>query len=468
LFCELLPGVSAGRTHGAFQYHPEPDCEGKADTMLIKLLAILVLILLNGFFAMSELAVVSSRRARLQGMAEQRRRGAVAALRLLDDPSRFLSSVQVGISLTGVLAGAFGGAALAGPLAAWMVTAFPALAAVANAVAFIVVVGGITYLSLIIGELVPKQIALHDAERIACAVAPGMTLIARIASPLVWVLDASSQLILRLLRRGSRTHAGVSDEEIHLVLREAAQAGVVEHAEREMIAGVMRLADRPVGGIMTPRPDVEWIDIEDSDDEIRDTLRQTSYSRLLVCAGDIDEVLGVVQAKDLLNRSLQGQPFDLRAALRHATAVPETMSALNTLGLLRRAPVRIALVVDEYGSLMGVVTAADILKVIVGGLHESGNQLERRAVRRTDGSWLMDGGIALDEASAMLRLRELRADEGYHTLAGWMLARLDYLPQVGERMVWNDWTFEVVDMDGYRIDKILITPPPGRESFDEG
>lgn len=435
--------------------------------MLLKLLVVLFLILVNGFFAMAELAIVSSRRTRLQGMVEHHRRGALTALRLLDEPGRFLSSVQLGLSLTGIMAGALGGAVFVEPLSAWLGAGFPALAVVAKAISFIVVIGSLTYFSLIIGELVPKQIALNNAERIACAVAPFMALLARLASPLVWVLDASSQLLLRLLPHSRQAHVGVSDEEIHLVLREAAQAGVVEHAEREMIAGVMRLADRPVSGIMTPRPDVEWIDIEDSDDRIRDRLRRTSFSRLLVCAGDIDEVLGVVQAKDLLNRSLQGQALDLRAVLRQATAVPETMSALSTLELLRRAPVQIALVVDEYGSLLGVVTAADILKVIIGGLPESEDQVERRAVRHADGSWSMDGGIALDEASAMLELRELQVNEGYHTLAGWLLARLDRLPQVGESLTWNGWVFEVVEMDGYRIDKIQIRPPAERLQLDD-
>lgn len=429
--------------------------------MLLKLLVILLLILLNGFFAMAELAVILSRKTRLQEMAERGRRGAATALRLAEEPGRFLSAVQVGITLVGILAGAFGGATLAGPLADRIAAAFPVLAPIAEGAAFVIVVGAITYFSLIIGELVPKQLALRDAEPIACSTAPLLAVVARFTSPLVWLLDLSSQLILRLLGRRPQPRAGVSDEEIHLVLREAAQAGVVEQAERDMIAGVMRLADRPVSGIMTPRPDVEWIDIHTSTDDVRETLRRTSYSRLLICDGDIDEVLGVVQAKDLLERSLQGLPLDLHAALRPVAAVPETMSALKALELLKQAPVHIALVVDEYGSLMGIVTTADVLKVIVGGLPEHGESAQR-ALRRSDGSWLLDGGLALDEASELLRLRELRADEGYHTLAGWLLARLDHLPQTGERLSWDGWIFEVVDMDGYRIDKILAIPPsPG-------
>lgn len=431
--------------------------------MLLNMLIVLILILLNGFFAMSELAVVSARQARLQDLAQQRRRGAAAALQLAAEPGRFLSAVQIGISLIGVLAGAFGGAALAGPLAGWLAGTFPALATAASELAFGIVVGGITYLSLIVGELVPKQLALRNAEQIACLTAPVMTVLAQVASPLVSLLDFSSNLVLRLFGGRGRPRSTVSDEEIRLVLREAAQAGVVEPEEREMIAGVMRLADRPVSGIMTPRPDIEWVDINSPPEKVREVLRKTSYSRLLVCDGDIDEVLGVIQAKDLFNRCLQGQSLDLQAALREAQAVPETMSALKVLELLKRSPVHIALVVDEYGSLMGIVTTADILKVIIGGLPEHGGFSERRAYRRADGSWLLDGGIALDEASELLGLRDLRADEGYHTLAGWLLARLDHLPQAGERLPWSGWVFEVVDMDGYRIDKILAVPPPERE-----
>src|SRR5690606_27943993 len=251
--------------------------------MLLNMLIVLILILLNGFFAMSELAVVSARRARLQDLAQQRRRGAAAALQLAAEPGRFLSAVQIGISLIGVLAGAFGGAALAGPLAMWLTATFPALATVADELAFGIVVGGITYLSLIIGELVPKQLALRNAEQIACLTAPVMTVLAQVASPLVSLLDFSSNLVLRLFGGRGRPRSTVSDEEIRLVLREAAQAGVVEPEEREMIAGVMRLADRPVSGIMTPRPDIEWVDINSPPEKVREVLRKTSYSRLLVC-----------------------------------------------------------------------------------------------------------------------------------------------------------------------------------------
>jgi putative hemolysin len=426
--------------------------------ILTNSLIILLLILVNGFFAMSELAVVSVRKARLQALAAEGRRGAAQALRLAEEPGRFLSSVQIGISLVGVLAGAFGGATLAGPLAEQMRT-LPAVGRFSEEIAFALVVGIITYVSLIIGELVPKQLALRHPERIACLVAQPMAWVARIGSPLVSLLNLSSELVLRLLGRKAAVPATVSDEEIRLLISEAARAGVVERAEQEMLVGVMRLADRPVSGIMTPRPDIEWINAADAPEQQRRQLRQSSYSRLLVCDDDIDEVRGIVQAKDMLDRALQGQPVDVLAAVRDAPAVPESMGALQVLDLLKRSPVHMALVVDEYGSVMGIVTTADILKVIVGGFAEHGEHEEARAHQRADGSWLLDGSLPLDELRELLGLRQLKPVEGYHTLAGWLLSRFDHLPHEGERLTYQGWQFEVVDMDGYRIDKVMATPP---------
>jgi len=425
--------------------------------VVVEVLIILLLILLNGFFAMSELAVVSVRRARLQAMAEQGRRGARAALALADEPGRFLSTVQIGITLIGILAGAFGGARLAEPLARWLAQ-WPALAPWSGQIGLALVVGAITYVSLVVGELVPKQLALRNAERIACWAAYPMGLLTKGASPLVSLLDFSTRAGLRLFGAAGGARMPITDEEIRTMLREATQAGVVEEVEQELITGVMRLADRPVAGIMTPRPDIEWLDINADPAECSRRLRRSSYSRLLVCDGSIDEVLGVVQAKDLLDRGLQGLPLDLRASLREAPAVPETMSALRVLDLLKRAPVHMALVVDEYGSVMGIVTPADVLKVIVGGLAEHGELPERRAVRRSDGSWLLDGGMAVDEVAELLKLPGLRASDDYHTLAGWVLTRFDRVPQTGEYIDWNGWRFEVVDMDGHRIDKLLAAP----------
>lgn len=429
----------------------------------VNALIIFLLILLNGFFAMSELAVVSARKGRLQALADEGRRGARVALQLAEDPGRFLSAVQIGISLVGVLAGAFGGATLAGPLGERL-AAFPGVDRFAEEIAFAVVVGVITYVTLIAGELVPKRLALGHAEPIACFVAPTMRLVGRVAAPLVSMLDFSTRLVLRLLGTRREPASTVSDEEIRLLVSEAAQAGVVEHAEQEMISGVMRLADRPVEGIMTPRPDIEWVDVNDEPAEQHRQLRTTSYSRLLFCDGDIDEVIGIVQAKDLLDRALAGEPVDLKAAMREPPAVPESMGALKALELLKRSPVHMALVVDEYGSLMGIVTTTDVLKVIAGGFIEHGEYPGGHATQRPDGSWLLDGGMPLDELRERLELRRLVADEGYHTLAGWLLGEFDHLPKEGECLSYEGWRFEVVDMDGYRIDKVLATPPKAAES----
>lgn len=424
-----------------------------------EILIILLLIVLNGFFAMSELAVVSARRARLQALAEEGRAGARTALRLAENPGRFLSAVQVGITLIGILAGAFGGARLARPVGEWL-SGYRWLAGWGEELGFVLVVGAITYVSLIVGELVPKQLALRRAETVACWVAPVMVWVARAAGPVVTLLDFSTRTMLRAFGRKPPPEATVTDEEIRLMMQEAARTGVVEQAEQQMISGVMRMADRPVTGIMTPRPDVEWLDVRDTPQELREALRASSYSRLLVCDGDIDEVLGVVQAKDLLNRTLEGQPLDLRAALREAPAVPETMSAVKVLDMLKRSPVHMALVVDEYGGLMGIVTTTDVLKAIIGELAEHGENPEARAVQRPDGSWLLDGGLPVDEVGELLGLRGLTATEDYHTFAGWVLAQLGRLPQVGERLSWGGWSFEVVDMDGYRIDRLLAAPLP--------
>lgn len=428
----------------------------------IQLLSVLLLILLNGFFAMSELAVVSARKTRLQTMAESGRRGAHAALALADNPGRFLSAVQVGITLVGILSGALGGSALAGPLAE-VLRQVSWLAPVAPKLAFALVVGGIAYVTLIIGELVPKQIALKRAEAIACWVAVPMSALAKVAAPLIWLLDFSSRILLRLIGRAPESKDGVTDEEIRLVVREAAQAGVVEPAEQDMIVGVMRLADRPVDGIMTPRHDIQWLDVNASAEETRARLRSNHHSRLPVCDGAIDEVLGIVQTKDLLNSSLEGEELDLRALLEPAPAVLENTHALTVLELLKQSPVHLALVVDEYGGLAGLVTTTDVLKVIVRGLVEPDGRTATSAHRRGDGSWLVDGAMEVEEVAEVLQLDTLVAETGYHTFAGWLLARFDHLPREGEVLDWEGWQFEVVDMDGYRIDKVLVIPPPGSD-----
>ncbi len=422
-------------------------------------LIILCLTVLNGFFAMSELAIVSARPAKLKALAEEGSRGAEVALRLAAAPGRFLSAVQIGITLIGIFAGAYGGATLSVALTEALV-AIPLLAPFAQTLAFGLVVAAITYLSLIVGELVPKQLALRDPERIAVRVARPMRALALIATPLVVLLDASAKLGLRLCGKQVEDERRVSDEEIRMLIAEATHAGVVGQAEQAMLVGVMRLADRPVSALMTPRPDIVWLDLEDDAAALRQQLREASYSRLPVCRGDPDEFIGIVQAKDLLDAALEGQPLDITRAVREVPVVHDGASALVVLEELKRSPVPMALVVDEYGSLRGLVTAVDILASIVGELAETGAEPEPAIVQRDDGSWLIDGGTPIDEVSELLGLKSLPDEGEFNTLAGLVLDRMGHLPCAGEHADWGGWRFEVVDMDGRRIDKVLVARRP--------
>jgi putative hemolysin len=422
----------------------------------IEIVIVLGLIVLNGFFAMSELAMVSARRARLQSLAERGSRGAGRALALCRDPGRFLSTVQVGITLIGILAGAFGGAELSDRLDDVLGTV-SWLAPVAESVAFGLVVVAITYVSLVVGELVPKHLALRNPEAIAVAVAWPMSLLSRAMAPAVAVLDGSTKALLRLAGAREAARSGVTEEEIKTLIAEAAKIGIVEVAEQEMISGVMRLADRPVRAIMTPRPDIAWLDVDGSLEDLRRTLAENAFSRFPVCRGSIDDVLGVVQVRDMLNALLAGQSLDLRSLMREAPIVPDQTDALAVLAAFKRSHMHMALVVDEYGSLEGVVTRADILEAIVGELAEQEEE-EPALVRRADGSWLIDGSMPIDEVAAELRLESIGTDGDFHTLAGFILSRLERLPKPGEKVEWGGYCFEVLDMDGRRIDKVLVSP----------
>ncbi|MFL5121996.1 MAG: hemolysin family protein, partial [Microvirga sp.] len=358
---------------------------------MLELTIALVLIALNGVFALSELAIVSARKPRLKVMAEAGRSGARAALALAEDPGRFLSTVQIGITLVGILAGAYSGAALGARLTATLADqgVSPRLA---EPLGYGLVIGAITYLSVIIGELVPKHLALRNAEGIACAVAPSMALLSRVAGPVVWLLDASTRVIFGLFGRETESANAVTEEEIKTVVAEAQTAGVIEFEERRMIAGVLRLGDRAVRGVMTPRTDVDWIDL-DHDDEaaIRALLGSTPHSRLPVAQGDPDNMIGVVQARAILADMLAGKPLDIRANVRHAPVVPDTLDALDVLQVLREAEVPLALVHDEYGHFEGVVTPADLLEAIAGAFRSDAGEPEPDAVRREDGLWLLAG-----------------------------------------------------------------------------
>jgi putative hemolysin len=417
---------------------------------------IIVLVLLNGAFAMSELAIVSSRRLRLQAMQRRGSAGAAAALALAEDPQRFLPTVQVGITLIGIFAGAFGGARLATTLGS-LLDAIPGVAPFGTEIAFGLVVVAITYLSLILGELVPKQIALRNPERVAAVVARPLAALARISSPVVWLLGKSSALVLGLFGPPPPPEQSVTEEEVKAVVAEGAQAGALEHEERHMIERVLRLADKPVRALMTPRNDLAWLDRSDPPEAIARRLRESEVTRFVVADGRVDNVVGVVVAKDLLDQMLAGEALAIAPVLRAPLVLPDTLSALDALERLRGDRLGLALVMDEYGSFEGVVTASDLLEAIVGDLSPTEPAPDGTAVVRADGSLLLDGSMASDELRARLELPDLPGAGTYHTVAGLMLALLNRVPKEGDRIVWAGWRFEIVDMDGRRVDKVLAS-----------
>ncbi|WP_198374224.1 hemolysin family protein [Neoroseomonas rubea] len=417
---------------------------------------IILLVLLNGVFAMSELAIVSARRSRLLALQRRGSLGAEAAIALAEDPQRFLPTVQVGITMVGIFAGAYGGATLATTLGA-VFDAIPGVAPYGDEIAFAIVVVLITYLSLILGELVPKQVALRNPERVAILVSRPLAALARYSAPVVWVLGKSSALVLGLFGPPPPPEQSVTEEEVKAVVAEGAQAGALETEERHMIERVLRLADKPVRALMTPRNDLAWLDRSDTAEEIAKALRGSEMTRFIVADGRVDNVVGVVVAKDLLDQMLAGEPMSLASATRQPLVLPDTLSALDALERLRGDRLGMALVMDEYGSFEGVVTASDLLEAIVGELGVAEHMEAGVAVERHDGSLLLDGSMPSDELRARLELPELPAAGTYHTVAGLMLALLQRVPKEGDRIVWAGWRFEIVDMDGRRVDKVMAS-----------
>ncbi|MDF0487962.1 hemolysin family protein [Sphingomonas sp. H39-1-10] len=421
---------------------------------------IVALIVLNGLFAMSELAIVSARRARLEAMARARVRGAETALRLAADPGKILSTTQIGITLIGILAGAYSGASLGQPVAArlqWL--GLPPQTT--ESLGFALVIGLTTYASLVIGELVPKQIALRAPERIAAMAAGPVLALAWGTAPVVWLLDSSSALLFRLMRLDRKTEEHVTAEELHLIVAEASKSGVIEEHERSIISGVVRLADRPVREVMTPRTDVEWIDatLSDRGDEagVRAALMVASHSRLPVAEGSVDKVVGVVQARDVAVALFRGEPLDLRALMRSAPVVLDQIDAMDALDALRQAEVPMALIHDEYGHFEGIVTPADLLAAIAGEFASDADpDDEPSVVERDDGSLLVAGHMAADALAERLCI-DLPEDRDYATVAGLALAKFRHLPGEGEHFTEQGWKFEVVDLDGRRIDKLLVS-----------
>jgi putative hemolysin len=430
-------------------------------SVLFEALVILLLIILNGLFAMSEIAVVSARKTRLQQWANEGNPRARIALELANTPNQFLATVQIGITLVGILTGAFGGATLASELALRLED-IPVLAPYSRPISLAVVVLPITYLSLIVGELAPKRLALNSPERIASAVASSMRALAHLASPVVHLLGLSTEALLRGLGIKPSAEPPVTEEEIRALIAQGTQAGTFEEAEQEMVERVFRLGDRRVGAVMTPRTEIVWIDSDASLEEIQHTIAESIHSRFLVAQGSLDNVLGVVHAKELLLHFLRGQPLDLMATLQQPLYVPESMRALEVLESFKQSAIHIALVVDEYGGIQGLVTPSDILEAIVGDLPEVGEQLEPLVVQREDGSWLLDGMLPIDEFKELFHFGRLPGeDQGvYQTLAGFVIMQLGRIPAVSDHFDWEGLRIEVVDMDGNRVDKLLAQPLP--------
>lgn len=416
---------------------------------------IILLVLINGIFAMSELAIVSARKANLHSLADQGNRGAKTALRLASDPGKFLSTVQIGITLIGIVAGAFSGASLGGPTAERL-QLLGMGADLSGTVGFVLVIGLTTYASLVIGELVPKQIALRSAERIAIIMAPPMALLARVSAPLVWLLDNSSALIFRMLgmKRDETSH--VTADELQMVFAEATRSGVIEEHERAVMAGVVRMADRPIREVMTPRTEVDWLDIDATTGEIHRVLIGSPHSRFPVAEDSVDDICGVVQARDIVAAQLGGERLDLRKLMRPLEKVPDQLDALDALDILREAEVPMVLVHDEYGHFEGIVTPNDLLSSIAGEfVSDRDERTQRSLIERADGSYLVSGAMAIDALAERLGIR-LSEDRDYATVAGHALSQLRHLPEEGETFEDQDWIFEIVDMDGRKIDKLIV------------
>ncbi|WP_051503989.1 hemolysin family protein [Sphingomonas jaspsi] len=435
----------------------------------LDLLLIVALVALNGVFAMSELAIVSSREARLKALAKSGSKGAKAALDLAAEPGRFLSTVQIGITLIGILAGAYSGASLGDPVGQRL-----ALLGIdpetARTVGFGLVIVFTTFISLIIGELVPKQFALRNPEPIAAFLARPMIWLSKLTAPFVWLLDRTSAMIFKLVGLDRESKNVVTAEELHLVVAEAQTAGVLEESERAIISGIVRLADRPVREVMTPRTDIDWIDIGCSRDELRQTLSETPHSRLPVADGSVDNIVGVVSTRDMLTALLDGREIDIRELMRDAQVIPDLMDAMDALAVLRGADVPLALVHDEYGHLDGIVTPGSILAALAGAFANDLDEGEDPpCVEREDGSWLVSGAASADLLSDRLGVA-MPGERDYSTVAGFALSVLKKIPETGEHFKYDGYRFEVVDMDGRKIDKLLVTrprKPRGERTADE-
>jgi putative hemolysin len=424
--------------------------------LLIAIAVVLLLVVLNGLFAMTELAVVSSRRSKLQARAERGDRGARAALKLSEEPTQFLSAVQVGITLIGILAGAYGQATIAGELDRILEVAFPALAAYTEFFATALVVVCIPYVSLIIGALVPKRLALIFPETVASKMAGPISSLAIVLKPFVLLLTASTSGILKLLGVKDRDGSDVTQEEVATILAEGTSAGLIEPEEQEMIEEIMRLGDRPVRVAMTPRHEVFWIALDDPEEVVREEIRTCPYSRIVVAReNDVDNPLGLVHKKDLLDALLTTGKIDVEPLVAEPAFIPQSTSVLKALEILKGSRVHMAFIVDEYGAFEGVVTATDILEMIAGDFDEGHDEEQAWIHQRADGSWLVDGQTDLDDLADTLG-EDFGEHEGFHTVAGLILHQISRVPDEGEILQVGRFEVEVVDMDDRRIDKLIF------------
>ncbi|MGD8857952.1 MAG: hemolysin family protein [Chloroflexota bacterium] len=434
--------------------------------ILLESVIVLLLILLNGLFALSELAIVSSQRVRLQQMAEDGNSGAVAALELAAMPSRFLSTVQVGITVIGILAGAIGGATFAEALAAPLAQIQP-LAPYAEATSLVLVVGTITFLTVVLGELVPKRVALQNAERFAAIVARPMRRLSIITWPLVRLLSLATDAVLGILRVDAQPKTSLTEEEIRMLVEQGAQAGIIEAEERDMVESIFQLGDRSVEALMTPRPEIVWLDVNAPSEIILQTIDRSNHSRFPVCDGELDKPLGLVRAKDLLAVCVSGEPLDLRKVMDEPLFVPENARALQILERFRESGVHVAMLIDEYGGIEGLVTSFDVLESIVGDIPSMDEIEEPPIIQRADGSWLVDGLLTVEEFSRAFDIAALPGEGEYKSLGGFVIFMLGSLPKPGDHFDNGDYRYEVADMDGRRVDKVLLQRLPEPEAPQE-
>lgn len=442
-----------------------------------EILFIFALVLFKGVFAMSEIAIVSARKARLQQWANEGNHRAQDALELANSPNRFLATVQVCITLLDVAASAYGGATIAEKLALRL-EGVPFVHEYRGGVSLIIVVAFITYINVILGELVPKALALHNAERVAAVVAWPMNLISRVFSPFVSFLGASTEAVLRLMGSKPSSEPPVTGDEINVMFAQGTEAGVFKESQQDMVESVIELHEKRISSIMTPRPEISWLDIEGGPEELRERILGSPHSRFPVCRGSLDEVLGIVHTKDMLTDCLQEKPIDLVAHLRKPLTIPETIPVLKSLESFKESGIHVALVIDEYGSLQGLVTMNDILENIVGDIPSHEERQSPAAVRREDGSWLVDGMQPVEDFKELMGLDELPGEDEdtYQTLGGFVMTQLGRIPKSGDKFARNFVVYEVMDMDGNRVDKVLVKkdePPadpadPGEESKGSG